>query len=471
MSAELILGSNRGTIEAPAGCGKTHAIVDALAYPSTKPYLVLTHTTAGVAALRKRLLDANVPAKNYVLSTIDGWSVRVANSFVQNCNIVSPIENPRTYYPELRKVVSRYLASGSLHDALRASYSRLIVDEYQDCNLEQHSIVGSIAQCIPTSILGDPMQLIFNFRGSVIPDWQSEVLNSFPLITTLSTPWRWQNAGNPALGEWILECRRRLITGNSIDLSGSPDSVAHVQLSKNHQQNMRLKSNAQYQLRKAYPQERLLVIGDSVNANSRHLYASQNNGIDVVEPVDLRDLVAFSGRLDVETGESLARCLIDGFGSMASGLGASTWMPRIKSILAGTNRNLPNPTEIALLTFVHSKSAKDLLSLMHSIEGDDNIRIYRRAAFKALHSAINSVSCSLSLTYEEAMKLSRENLRQRGDSRVPNLAIGSTLLLKGLEAEHCLVIDTSGMNSQNIYVAFSRGAKTLTVASQSGVFP
>jgi DNA helicase-2/ATP-dependent DNA helicase PcrA len=66
MSAELILGNLRGAIEAPAGCGKTQTIVDALAFSASKPYLVLTHTTAGVAALRKRLTRANVPAKNYV---------------------------------------------------------------------------------------------------------------------------------------------------------------------------------------------------------------------------------------------------------------------------------------------------------------------------------------------------------------------------------------------------------------------
>lgn len=471
MSAELILGNLRGAIEAPAGCGKTQTIVDALAFSTSKPYLVLTHTTAGVAALRKRLTRANVPAKNYVLSTIDGWSVRIASSFSQNCHITSPVENSRAYYPELRNVVSHYLASGSLHDAIRASYSRLIVDEYQDCNQEQHSIVSSIAECIPTIVLGDPMQLIFNFRGSIIPDWQSQILNSFPLITTLNTPWRWLNAQNQELGEWILECRRRLLAGQNIELSHSPGSVAHIQLTQNHQQNMRLKSNAQYQIRNTYPQDSLLVIGDSINANSRHLYASQNNGIDVVEPVDLRDLVAFAGQLDLEVGDVLSSSIIVAFGSMVTGMGASTWGPRLRSIVAGTNRNVPTPTEAALVAFIHSKSPSELVRFMRAIEEDNVFRVYRRAAFTALKRAVDSVSCSDSLSYKEAMERSRENLRQRGDSRVPNIAIGSTLLLKGLEADHCLIIDTNNMNSQNLYVALSRGAKTISIASQSNILP
>jgi DNA helicase-2/ATP-dependent DNA helicase PcrA len=108
---------------------------------------------------------------------------------------------------------------------------------------------------------------------------------------------------------------------------------------------------------------------------------------------------------------------------------------------------------------------------MRAVEEDNNIRVYRRAAFNALNNAVNSVIGSGTLSFKEAMERSRENLRQRGDSRVPNLAIGSTLLLKGLEADHCLIIDTNNMNSQNLYVALSRGAKTISVASQSNSLP
>tara|TARA_B100001059_G_scaffold230987_1_gene266043 strand:+ start:1925 stop:3340 length:1416 start_codon:yes stop_codon:yes gene_type:complete len=471
VSAEIILENEIGAIEAPAGCGKTQLIVEVLAIPTIKPYLVLTHTNAGVTALRKRLTRARVPAKNYVLSTIDGWSVRIASSFSHNCQIASPVENSRTYYPELRSVVSRYLATGSLHEVIRASYSRLIVDEYQDCNQEQHNIVCSIAQCIPTTVLGDPMQLIFNFRGTQIPNWQGQVLNHFPLLTELNTPWRWINVQNQELGEWVLECRRRLITGNSIDLRHSPNSVSHIQLSQNHQENMRLKSTAQYQLRNAYPQDSLLVIGDSINANSRHLYASQNNGINVVEPVDLRDLITFAGQLDVELGEQLATSVVNIFGALATGIGASTWIPRIRTILAGRNRSAPSLTEAAIVAFIQTKAAANFLAIMNAVDADNNIRVYRRAAFRALNSAINSVVCDPSLSFKQGMEKAREILRQRGDTRIPNLAIGSTLLLKGLEADHSLIIDVTNMNSQNLYVALSRGAKTISIASSTTALP
>ncbi len=57
-----LLEISRGTVVAPAGCGKTHLIADALSrHTGTKPILVLTHTNAGVAALRGRLERAGVP--------------------------------------------------------------------------------------------------------------------------------------------------------------------------------------------------------------------------------------------------------------------------------------------------------------------------------------------------------------------------------------------------------------------------
>ena len=72
----------RGTITAPAGCGKTSLIADALTrHVGPKPVLVLTHTNAGVAALRTRLGKAGVPPKAYRLATIDGWAMRLISNF------------------------------------------------------------------------------------------------------------------------------------------------------------------------------------------------------------------------------------------------------------------------------------------------------------------------------------------------------------------------------------------------------
>jgi len=469
MTTDLILDCARGAIEAPAGCGKTHLIVETLKKSQTKPYLVLTHTTAGVAALKKRLNQSRVPSKNYVLSTIDGWSVRIAKSFGNSCILVNTPDNPNLYYNELRQVVDRFVTSGNINDAIVASYNRLIVDEYQDCNQQQHSIVCAISQCIPTTVLGDPMQLIFNFRNTVIPHWQNQVLTHFPLISELTTPWRWINVGNEELGEWVLFCRNQLSSQQSIDLNHSPQSVNWLNLSGNPQNDLRLKSRAQYNIRNSQRGDSLLVIGDSMRPASRHQFASQNIGIDVVEPVDLRDLVAFANCLDSQTGEVLLTSLLNALSSLATGMGVSTWSTRMRSILANTNRKAPSVLETALADYVTEKEIEKFKSLLTQIKDSSDVRIYRISAFRALEYAVDLVLSDQSLTLKEAMESARERTRQRGDGRVPHTAIGSTLLLKGVETDHCLILDAGQMNQQNLYVALSRGAKSVTVGSTTNL--
>src|SRR5580704_12097046 len=136
-----LLMIERGTVTAPAGCGKTHLIAEALTrHTNTKPMLVLTHTNAGVVALRKRLDRAGVPSKAYRLSTIDGWAMRLISTFptrsTHNPEILK-LASPATDYPNIRVAAAKLLKAGHMSDILAASYARLIVDEYQDCSIRQ----------------------------------------------------------------------------------------------------------------------------------------------------------------------------------------------------------------------------------------------------------------------------------------------------------------------------------------------
>ena len=52
---------------------------------------------------------------------------------------------------------------------------------------------------------------------------------------------------------------------------------------------------------------------------------------------------------------------------------------------------------------------------------------------------------------------------------MPRRAVGSTLLLKGLEAEVAVVLNAGGLDARNLYVAITRGSKALTICSQTRV--
>lgn len=157
-----LLAFDQMSVTAPAGCGKTHLIVDALKrHVGAKPVLVLTHTNAGVASLRDRLIHKGVSASSYRLLTIDAWAIILIRTFPQRSGLSQePIDFSASgiNYRDVRDAAIRLLKSGHISGVLRASYARLLVDEYQDCVTRQHELISLIANVIPTNILGDPMQ-------------------------------------------------------------------------------------------------------------------------------------------------------------------------------------------------------------------------------------------------------------------------------------------------------------------------
>ena len=217
-----LLAIDRGLVTAPAGCGKTELIALAIArHKGPKPVLVLTHTNAGVAALRGRLNRTGIPSKNYRLATLDGWAMRLISTFPMrsgHSQELLELSDPKSDYPEIRRRASKLLLSGSIADVLAASYDRVMVDEYQDCSTFQHAIVVHTAEVLPTVVLGDSLQAIFNFGTDALADWDTEVCKEFPEVGTLSTPWRWINAKTEELGQWLLEVRKTLIKRQPVNL-------------------------------------------------------------------------------------------------------------------------------------------------------------------------------------------------------------------------------------------------------------
>ncbi len=198
---------SRGLVIAPAGCGKTQLIIEALArHNRSKPILVLTHTNAGVAALRGRLERAGVKPSSYRATTLDGFAIRLISTFPQRAGHDPHIVNgARPNYEAIRGSAARLVAAGHLNDVLAASFAHLFVDEYQDCSIRQHSLVTWLAQSLPAAVVGDPFQSIFGFGGDPLADWQADVVSFFPIVGELATPWRWINAGHAT---WEIGCWR-----------------------------------------------------------------------------------------------------------------------------------------------------------------------------------------------------------------------------------------------------------------------
>ena len=463
-----LLAVNRGTVTAPAGCGKTHLIAEALSrHGGSKPILVLTHTNAGVVALRGRLDRAGVPAKAYRLSTIDGWAMRLISTFparsAHDADLLQ-LARPGTDYPNIRVAAAKLLQAGHVNDVLTASYTRLIVDEYQDCSIRQHAVVAYAAQILPTCVLGDPMQAIFGFGGDALAKWDDDVCSYFPLAGELATPWRWINAGAEPLGRWLLDVRGKLLRGEPIDLRAAPEGVNWVELDGTEDHQRRLLAA---RVRPPDDQGCVLIIGDSRNPDGQRQFASQTPGAITVEAVDLRDLVTFAGAFDLAAPDALER--LAGFAqSVMRNVGAADLVRRVQSLQRGTARNPPTDVEAIALSFVRAPSHRAAVDVLVEINKEAGVSAHRPAVLRACIKALQLCGGTEGLSFHEAAVRMREQNRLVGRP-LPRRAVGSTLLLKGLEAEVAVILNAGALDAPNLYVAMTRGSKSLIVCAPTPV--
>lgn len=467
-----LLEITRGTVTAPAGCGKTHLIAESLRNnPAKKPVLVLTHTNAGVASLRTKLNGLKVETSKYRLSTIDGWAIRLVSVFPMRSGIPSDalkLANPKRDYPLIRAAAAKLLAGKHIDDILQASYSHLIVDEYQDCSFYQHAIICGASRSLKTCVLGDPLQAIFNFGSDRLANWENEVCKYFPIQVELDRPWRWINAGCEPLGQWLLEVRNKLLRGERIDLVLAPPEVKWVRVYDNRDYEKLANASREKSPVKGGG---VLIICESKNANSRYEIAKRVYGAEIVEAVDLRDLTNFAESFvldSVSDGQAALSQLVIFAESLMTNVGARKLIKRVQSLLKKTARKKASDVEEAAIGFLNSPTFTHAIDLLKTINQQSGVKTYRPAILRACIKAMQLCVDYPDLTFSEAAIRIREQNRILGRP-LPKRAVGSTLLLKGLEADVAVVLNADSLDAKNLYVAMTRGCRKLVICSKSEI--
>lgn len=462
---QSLLNHASGSVTAPAGCGKTHLIAETLRQHNSaqKPILVLTHTNAGVAALRKRFNKLKISSSSYVVMTLDGWTLRLVAYFPERSKIkidALQLNNPRHDYPAIREASINLMKGKHLTSILKANYHSCIIDEYQDCSLEQHQICLGIKEAIPTYILGDPMQAIFGWAGTPI-DWNKEVLKDFPSIGVLSTPWRWKNENNTDLGNWLLKCRTALENGHQINLNACPSTVTYVHFpnSEDYQHISKICSA------KLAEDENAIIICNARIPSRHQKIASGVPGASVVENADLSALVDFADNFSFDASNA-AEKLITFASNTMTGLGASNLQNRLKILISGTQRKAPTALESLILAFYKERTPQRAVTFLSEASRLSSGRIFRPDVLRGCIRALNQ--CAETTDFKDIVRTEREKTRMIGRS-IRKRAVGSTLLVKGLEAEVAIIIDTDVLSAKDLYVAMTRGSRRLIICSTNPI--
>jgi DNA helicase-2/ATP-dependent DNA helicase PcrA len=356
---------------------------------------------------------------------------------------------------------------------IRASYEGLYVDEYQDCSTAQHGIVLKLARDLPCRILGDPLQGIFDFKGQNPVDWPRDVEANFQLLGELGVPHRWIRAGAGALGAWLSAVRERLEQGQAIDLTqGLPAEVKFRPVNADPELFQTQGNTCRYF--NCDRHETVIAIhkgSQEFKAKCHTLSRNLSGRFSSIEEVEGKSLFSFLYKIDrARTDAHRLKQVIAFAGkcmtAVEANLPAGTVRGEHVNIRANTrnsaavqrgNEYLADPTSAAMARF--------LLALKETA----GVQIIRLDLFNRAMGVLRKHVLHPELSRAEAAEKYHGEFRYKGRPVGRRKLIGTTLLVKGLEFDHAIVLDAPSLSKKELYVALTRGARTLTIVSLASV--
>ncbi len=473
LSAVLADHQGAGYVVAPAGFGKTYLIAEATAR-STGRQLILTHTYAGVNALRRKMRALCVSDRLFRIDTIASWSLRICLSYSQTSGWRNKRPADNEQWIAVYEACARLLDQAFVRGLVRASYDGLYVDEYQDCSATQHCVVLKLARDLPSRILGDPLQGIFDFDGQNPVDWTRDVEGGFERLGVLDTPHRWMQAGANDLGIWLRNVRTNLEQGQPIDLNmNRPAAVTFRQTNADPQALVQSQGNA-CRYFQCDPTDTVIAIhkgSQEYKAKCHKLSRNLGGRFSSIEEVEGKDLFSFIRKLErarsdsarlKEAVEFAKRCMT----AVEQNLPAGTVRGDHVNIRANTSNPEAARKANAYLAAPGSAAMSGFLMALKETQG---IAVVRADLFYRALGVLEKHVLHPDLSLADAAEKYHGEFRYKGRPIGRRKLIGTTLLVKGLEFDHAIVLDAASLSKKELYVALTRGARSLTIISTNSV--
>ncbi|WP_320111119.1 UvrD-helicase domain-containing protein [Draconibacterium orientale] len=465
MSIEEFISKEKSLLIAPAGFGKTHSLAECLERTSeNEKQLILTHTHAGIASIKEKIRKLNIPSSKYQLETITGFAQKYTLSFYCNDDIPKQ-EDANDYYPFVVEKATELFKIETIQKTLQYSYQGLFVDEYQDCTDIQHQMITELSSIIPTHILGDPLQGIFDFNGDLV-DFDND-LKEFEKVQPLTTPWRWNNANENQLGEELKDIRDRLEKDKTIKLE-EYNKIESVICNENDW----FKPGTQYRnkLSNLLNEESLLIIHPITSSLAPRLKIVQsfNNRLSLLESIDEKDSYSISQNID-DWGKEIDILLVKDLSYVLfNKSGLDVWFNEkgFKRKTEIASRKLIEELQVLLDGIQPQNKYSKLSIIIKKIMQLPGVKCYRKDMVFSLGKALD-IAETENISVHEAM-VRHKNIIRRVGRKIIGKCIGTTLLTKGLEFDTVAILNAHKIeNKKHFYVATTRACKRLVIFSNT----
>lgn len=473
--AENVIDAAPCMLEMPAGTGKTHLLVTIAGKLAERgvSVLVLTHTNAGVSAIRSRCLRLGINPAQLSISTISSWAERAALAYCETSG-----HNPASdrwqqgYYHQCVSETLALLGHDWFANIAGASYQALLVDEYQDCSLVQHLLVKRLSGLVPCTIcFGDPMQRIFDFAGEEFPDWDADVREFFPVFDGVQPyPYRWVDH-SIELGEWLTYGLREQLSRPTGRLT-IPSDVMGLQYVDGLSKNPRELSSAAYAL-SSFAGDSLVIcpsmppaqsLNDAKKLARHYRYVEEIEGKFIKKRIDAFVRAKQDGNLTKWLVAFIKLCSTDAAKALdATYCSALARGDSVDNYLTAKNRQEYARLLSEIGAFNQQPSALALVGVDRALKLS-KARLYRREAWDNVIRTILEVE-QTGEDYVTVLEALRSKTKYTND-RFRGNVVSRTLLVKGLEFSNVLVTHASkegAYSKQNLYVALTRATDILWI--------
>lgn len=446
------------SIIAPAGYGKTEEIANAVNFCSGRQ-LVLTHTRAGVAALRARMKKRGISNEQYEVDTIAAFSLKWCKAYPATARVKIPNNNSEINYVAIYNGARNIFEMNWAREVLRQTYSGIFVDEYQDCTQSQHSIIMCLKGLIPIRLFGDPLQGIFYWVN------EDKIINfndfSIKTITPLTYPWRWEET-NKRLGILLDDLRKKLlvtIEGNSVTINiSNVESCMSI-----------VSSSIWNHGRYAYNIRGYDSIVYLASFEKKQQSFSQHNGgyFQCDERKDLEEAERIIKRIQAEKNEKRALVLLELLAYIINGINAElgSYLRNLRNGNTDFSR-IRKHKELGdlIIDVCNDNSMKPVLNVLRWFNTSNEFNIFRGKLFYKIGKIVAYMTDENVTLHEAVEFLSGQRYfteKNFGFSRLSS----RTVLTKGLEFD-CVIIDArDAMDARDFYVAMTRAKKYIYIIS------
>ena len=293
------------------------------------------------------------------------------------------------------------------------------------------------------------MQGIFDFQGQETIDWKRDVSPHFKRLPDLSIPHRWRNV-NDDLGQWITEVRVRLDKGESVDIRESP-----CEWISSDPNNAIIES--------AGRRNGNIVVIRKWRDDCYNLASLLHGIFSSMEEMDCNALMQFTEKLDnSDSGYQQASLMLRFAISCFTNLRTRVDAYYNSGSTPTTDRmNVDRDMIIKLNQLAIYPNSDTLIAAARVFDRIPHAHLYRRELWEAMKTTLESYRDG-DMTLRDVAWCVRDRARIRG-RRPENRIVSTTLLVKGLEFDHAIVMDTEDLTPKEMYVAMTRGRSSLTV--------